>query len=91
MNHPIVLPSGGSWETNGSVNTYKFVKIHLNKETEKRVETLAGLGSHIIQSLDLKPLKLLVCDKKLKIKSWKITEITLKAKSVLKLCTVFLN
>lgn len=60
----IVLPSGGRWETNDSVNTHNFVKIHLKKEKGKRVERLAGLGSRVIQSLDLKSLKLLICDKK---------------------------
>lgn len=84
----IVLPSGGCWETNGSVNTHNFVKIHLKG---KRVERLAGLGSHVIQSLDLKSLKLLICDKKLKSKSWKITGLTQKAKPSSKLCIAFLN
>lgn len=76
----IVLPPGGRWETNDSVNTHNFVKIHLKKEKGKRVERLAGLGSRVIQSLDLKSLKLLICDKKLKSKSWKITGLTQKVK-----------
>lgn len=34
------------------------------KREKKQVERLEELGSHIIQSLDLKPLELLVCNEK---------------------------
>ena len=57
-------------------------------EHRKKGKESRKVGRVWLTSLDLKPLELLVCNKKLKSESWKITGMILKIKPVIN-CTLY--
>lgn len=68
----------------------KHLQLDQNtSEHRKKGKESRKVGRVWLTSLDLKPLELLICNKKLKSKSWKITGMILKVKPGYKLYTAF--